>query len=104
MKAVYFLGEGKLDLRELPDPVPGPDEVVIRMKASGMCGSPPTPPPAPRRPAPELVIEGPEPGGVGGVVGPAVPPSEANPGERVMVPHYDGCRPCRYCRSGWTQY
>ena len=39
MRAVVFLGEGKLEIREYPDPVPGPDEVVIRMMASGMCGS-----------------------------------------------------------------
>jgi D-arabinose 1-dehydrogenase-like Zn-dependent alcohol dehydrogenase len=24
---------------EFPDPTPGPDEVVVEMKASGMCGS-----------------------------------------------------------------
>ncbi|MFC6066980.1 zinc-dependent alcohol dehydrogenase family protein [Streptomyces ochraceiscleroticus] len=104
MQAVVFLGEGKLDLRELPDPVPGPDEVVIRIKASGMCGSDLHHLHGPRRTGAELVIEGHEPCGVVELVGNAVRPSEATVGDRVMVHHYDGCRTCRYCRSGWTQY
>jgi len=37
MRAAVFLGEGRLELRDYPDPTPGPDEVVIRVKASGMC-------------------------------------------------------------------
>ncbi len=39
MKGMVVLGGGELELRDFPDPVPAPDEVVIRMKASGMCGS-----------------------------------------------------------------
>jgi L-iditol 2-dehydrogenase len=39
MKGVVFLGERKLEIRDFPDPTPGPREVVIEIKASGMCGS-----------------------------------------------------------------
>ena len=39
MKGVVFLGDRKLDLMDFPDPTPGPDEVVLEIKASGMCGS-----------------------------------------------------------------
>ena len=39
MCGVVFLGERKLELREFPDPTPGPGEAVIAIKASGMCGS-----------------------------------------------------------------
>src|SRR4051794_34623993 len=39
MKGVVFLGERKLELREFPDPTPGPRDVVLEIKASGMCGS-----------------------------------------------------------------
>jgi D-arabinose 1-dehydrogenase-like Zn-dependent alcohol dehydrogenase len=104
MHAVVFLGENKIDIREYPDPVPGPDEVVIRIKASGMCGSDLHHLHGPFRPEPELVIEGHEPCGVVELVGSAVRPTEARVGDRVMVHHYDGCRTCQYCRSGWTQY
>lgn len=104
MKAVVFLGEDKLDVRAYPDPVPGPDEVVIRMKASGMCGSDLHHLHGPLRTGSELVIEGHEPCGVVELVGNAVRPSEAKVGDRVMVHHYDGCRTCQYCRSGFTQH
>jgi threonine dehydrogenase-like Zn-dependent dehydrogenase len=104
MKAVVFQGEGRLEIREFPDPVPGPDEVVIRMKASGMCGSDLHHLHGPLRTGSELVIEGHEPCGVVELVGDAVRPTEAMVGDRVMVHHYDGCRTCQYCRSGWTQY
>ncbi|MDR6509136.1 zinc-binding dehydrogenase [Arthrobacter oryzae] len=104
MKAVVFQGEGRLEIRDYPDPVPGPDEVVIRMKASGMCGSDLHHLHGPLRTGTELVIEGHEPCGVVELVGDAVRPTEAMVGDRVMVHHYDGCRTCQYCRSGWTQY
>jgi threonine dehydrogenase-like Zn-dependent dehydrogenase len=104
MRAVFVLGEGRLEVRELPDPLPAQDEVIIRMMASGMCGSDLHHLHGPLRASDQLVIEGHEPCGVVEVVGAAVRPSEAMVGDRVMVHHYDGCRVCRYCRSGWTQY
>ncbi|ROO86790.1 propanol-preferring alcohol dehydrogenase [Actinocorallia herbida] len=40
MKAWYFHEVGKpLTLEEIPDPVPGPGEVVIRTRAAGLCHS-----------------------------------------------------------------
>ena len=39
MKGVVFLGDRKLELREFPDPTPGPRDVIFEIKASGMCGS-----------------------------------------------------------------
>jgi (R,R)-butanediol dehydrogenase / meso-butanediol dehydrogenase / diacetyl reductase len=39
MKGVVFLGDRKLELREFPDPIPGPRDVILEIKASGMCGS-----------------------------------------------------------------
>lgn len=32
-------GPGNMELRELPDPRPGPQEVVIQVSATGICGS-----------------------------------------------------------------
>ncbi|MBT2475854.1 alcohol dehydrogenase catalytic domain-containing protein, partial [Microbacterium sp. ISL-103] len=104
MKAVVFGGEGAIELREYADPTPGPDEVVIRVMASGMCGSDLHHLHGPRRSESEIVIEGHEPCGVVELVGDTVRPSEAHVGDRVMVHHYDGCRTCEFCRSGWTQY
>jgi threonine dehydrogenase-like Zn-dependent dehydrogenase len=104
MNAVVFLGEGKLELRNYPDPVPGPDDVVIRMQASGMCGSDLHHLHEPLRREDQIIIEGHEPCGIVEAVGAAVRPYEAKVGDRVMVHHYDGCRTCEHCRSGWTQF
>ena len=104
MRGVVFLGEGRLELRQFPDPTPGPDDVILRIKASGMCGSDLHHLHGPLRAPNQIVIEGHEPCGVVEQVGSAVPAAQAQVGDRVMVHHYDGCRTCRYCRSGWTQF
>src|SRR5260370_149903 len=38
VKGVVFLGDRKLELRELPDPTPGPRDVSLEIKASGTSG------------------------------------------------------------------
>src|SRR5258708_77656 len=39
MRGAVFLGNRKIEIRNFPDPTLGPGEVVIQIKASGMCGS-----------------------------------------------------------------
>jgi len=39
MKAVYLEAVGKLSLREVPIPKPGPMEVLVAVKSVGICGS-----------------------------------------------------------------
>ena len=39
MRGVTFPGERSVETMNFPDPTPGPGEVVLEMKASGMCGS-----------------------------------------------------------------
>ena len=39
MRGVVFTGEQQIEMMEFPDPTPGSGEVVVEMKASGMCGS-----------------------------------------------------------------
>jgi threonine dehydrogenase-like Zn-dependent dehydrogenase len=39
MRGVIFFGERKLQVAEFPDPAPGAHDVVVEIKASGMCGS-----------------------------------------------------------------
>jgi threonine dehydrogenase-like Zn-dependent dehydrogenase len=110
MRGVVFLGERKLEFQDFPDPTPGPGEVVLEIKASGMCGS-------------DLkfyrikggakalglggdgapVIGGHEPCGVVAAVGPGVAAAEAKVGDRVMDHHYLGCGKCPQCQDGWSQ-
>lgn len=112
MKGVVFTGDRKLELREFPDPTPGPDEVVLEIKASGMCGSDLHQYRAPANPGGAVtggvkrmagVIAGHEPCGVVAAVGANVSPKQAFVGQRVMDHHYDGCGGCKHCRGGWTQ-
>src|SRR5438067_6706348 len=69
MKAVVFLGDSKIEVREYPDPKPGPDEVVLRVKASGMCGSDLHYLRSPKKSESEIFIAGHEPCGVVELVG-----------------------------------
>jgi 2-desacetyl-2-hydroxyethyl bacteriochlorophyllide A dehydrogenase len=111
MRGVVFTGERGLELMQFPDPTPDAHDVVIEMKASGMCGSDLH---QYRRPKGQTqatgipmkdgpVIAGHEPCGVVVAVGTAVEATEAHIGQRVMVHHYQGCTQCNHCRSGWQQ-
>lgn len=120
MRGVVFTGSRNLEIMNFDDPTLGPGEAVVRMKASGMCGSdlhfyrsenpndfvaqlgfksfeergldPHTP-----------IIAGHEPCGVIEEVGPGVDPTLFKKGDRVIVFHYNGCGVCDHCRTGWTQ-
>src|SRR5579884_4038567 len=102
MQGIVFLGDRALELREFPDPEPGPREVIIQMKASGMCGSDLTPYRAPRGTV-QPIIRGHEPCGVVVARGASVTVDEAPIGQRVMIHHYSGCGWCKHCRVGYTQ-
>src|SRR5687768_15157729 len=112
MRGAVFLGNRKVEVRNFPDPTPGPGEVVIQMKASGMCGSDLKfyrSAPGEAQAALGLgdlkdpFIGGHEPCGVVAARGPGVPEKEAPIGSRVMDHHYAGCGVCKHCRVGWSQ-
>ncbi len=104
MRGVVFTGDRGIALMDFPDPTPGPHDVVVEMKASGMCGSDLHQyRAATGSRAPGPVIAGHEPCGIVAAVGAAVAPQEAHVGQRVMVHHYQGCTQCNHCRSGWQQ-
>jgi threonine dehydrogenase-like Zn-dependent dehydrogenase len=88
---VVFPGDCELALETFPDPTPGRGEVVLGMKASGMCGSDLHAYRAPKgrrftigRATEEPVIAGHEPCGVVVAVGVGVSEREARVGQRVM--------------------
>ena len=88
---------GPLELTEMPDPVPGPGQVVVDIRACGVCGS-------------DLflqkggfdstlpVIPGHEAAGVVSSLGPGV--STVNTGQPVALYYIDHCGTCRICVSG----
>jgi threonine dehydrogenase-like Zn-dependent dehydrogenase len=106
MRGVVFLGDRKLALQDFPDPTPGHGDVIIAIKASGMCGSDLRHYRAAASPGSGSVgpvIAGHEPCGVVAAVGAGVPADFAPVGARVMNHHYKGCGRCKHCRAGWSQ-
>ena len=111
MQGIVFIGERKLELQHFDDPTPGPGEVVLEIKASGMCGSDlkfyRSPPGVMMKAlgfkAGATVIAGHEPCGVVVAIGANVNPKQARIGQRVMVHHYRGCGACPHCSTGWMQ-
>lgn len=111
MRGVVFTGNRTIELQDFEDPTPGPDEVVLEIKASGMCGSDlKFYRAAPGEAARELgfsnttaMIAGHEPCGVVIAIGKNVPAAQARIGQRVMVHHYKGCGFCAHCSTGWMQ-
>jgi threonine dehydrogenase-like Zn-dependent dehydrogenase len=102
MQAVRFIGDRVLELANVPDPTPDLGDVIIEIKASGMCGSDLH---SYRAPAGSRAITtaGHEPCGVVAEVGPGVTERQARVGQRVMDHHYSGCGACIHCVDGWTQ-
>lgn len=98
MRAAALTGYDRpLELVELPDPVPGPGEVVVDIRACGVCGS-------------DLFLQK---GGFASVL-PVVPGHEAagtvseigsdvgsvEVGQPVALYYIDHCGTCRLCRNG----
>jgi threonine dehydrogenase-like Zn-dependent dehydrogenase len=110
MRGVTFPGDRKIEFVNFPDPTPDAGEVVLEIKASGMCGSDLKAYRAKGGPAAlgfkaagGLVIAGHEPCGVVIAVGAGVGEKQARVGQRAMVHHYRGCGVCPQCTTGWMQ-
>src|SRR5579859_4900786 len=103
MTAAYLPGNSTVDMRSVPVPVPAHGEVLLRIKASTICGS-------------DIrciyhehlgkgpegyqgVIAGHEPSGQIVKVGPGCREFKEN--DRVIVYHISGCGVCNDCRRGY---
>jgi len=98
MKAVIWLGPREMRMQDMADPVPGADEVVLQVRAVGICGSelagylgqnslrvPP-------------LVMGHE--FTGDVIACGADVTHLSPGDRVVVNPLVSCGTCTYCRSG----
>jgi len=105
MRGLVFLGDREVELRQFPDPTPGPEDVIVGIQSSGMCGSDFRPYRAPKADGgPErLPISGHEPCGIVIERGAHVTDAEVRIGDRVMVHHYHGCDACHHCQEGYSQ-
>lgn len=102
MKAIRCTGNSKLKIVEIPIPGIKPDQVLVRVKVSGICGSDIH---RYRRSYPELnpetneiVVTGHEPSGIVEKIGSCV--NNVKVGDRVAVYHKFGCGKCKFCLEG----
>ena len=95
MKGIVFLGNRQCEVREFPIPEPGDSEVLIRIQATGICGSDLH---LYRANTGSDQIRGHEVSGVVEQVGANV--TRLKPGDRVSVHHHMGCGKCAFCARG----
>jgi L-iditol 2-dehydrogenase len=98
VKALVFEGPWEMPLRERPDPEPSAGEVVVAVRAAGICGSDVHGYiGATGRRTPGVVM-GHEASGVVTLVGDGV--SSVRPGDRVALRSVLSCGTCEPCRTG----
>jgi threonine dehydrogenase-like Zn-dependent dehydrogenase len=104
MRGVFLPGNSTTEIRELPDPEPGPGQVLLAMRASTICGSDIRAiyrehvqgDPAEMY---QGVVAGHEPAGEVIAVGPDA--SRLKVGDRVCLYHISGCGQCDDCVRGY---
>src|SRR5215213_7215940 len=100
MKALLLTAPSKLEFVDFPEPKPADDEVVVRIRACGICGSDihGWDGSSGRRNPP--LIMGHEASGEIVATGPRV--REWRAGDRVTFDSMISCGACRFCREGQT--
>ncbi len=103
MRAARFHGGHDIRLENVPEPEPGPGEVVVRVRAAGICGSDLHGYRDPHPSADQPRTRGHELAGEVAALGPGV--RDLAVGQRVGVEprHLVSCGGCRWCRRGDTQ-
>lgn len=102
MKALRYLGDQRLEVQEVPTPRPAAGEVLLRVKACGICGSDVhgwlgrtgrrIPPMTMGHEFSAEVVEN----------GPGA--AQFQPGDGVIVQPINFCTTCRNCKKGLTNY
>jgi len=98
MKAVVFRGEGRVSVEEVPKPVPGPGEAVIKITATTICGTDVHIVRGEYPVKPGLVL-GHEPVGIIDELGAGLD-KYYRVGERVIAGAITPCGQCFYCLNG----
>jgi len=95
MRAAVYYNNHDVRLQEMPRPEIGPGEMLVRIEASGICGSDVL---EWYRLSRAPLVLGHEIAGQVAAVGEGV--SAWQPGDRVAVAHHVPCNTCRFCLSG----
>ncbi|PZF81668.1 zinc-dependent alcohol dehydrogenase family protein [Jiangella anatolica] len=99
MRAVVIEKPGEISVRDVPDPAPGPGDVIVAVGACGLCGTDLHIAAGEFPPSPYPLVPGHEFAGVVAEVGPGVTTGLAV-GDRVAVDPSLFCGHCRQCRRG----
>jgi 2-desacetyl-2-hydroxyethyl bacteriochlorophyllide A dehydrogenase len=98
MRAIVFSEPGSFSLQEVPDPTPGPREVLVRVQAVGICGTDIHVLEGEFEPTVFPLIPGHETSGTVESVGDEV--TEFSVGDRVSVDPTLTCGECSFCANG----
>src|SRR5215213_5423516 len=98
MKALVFRGPGAMPVEDRPDPHAGPGEVVVALRASGICGSDVHGFAGATGRRRAGVVMGHEAAGEVLEIGAGV--AEIGPGDRVVLRSILACGRCDRCRHG----
>ena len=101
MRGVFFLGPRQLELREVPVPVPGAGEVVVKIAAATTCGTDLKAYKRGHRLMPPPMPFGHEWAGIIASIGKDV--GRWKEGDRVTGANSAPCNGCFYCRRGQPQ-
>lgn len=95
MKAAVCRGAGDLRVEEVPVPETGPDEILVRVEACGICGTD-------IKKIERGLLPGPRIFGheIAGTVARAGARTRWREGDRVVVHHHIPCGACFYCAEG----
>src|SRR5271157_3049975 len=98
MKALLLVESNTLEYRDVPEPIVRDNDVLIEVKASGICGSDVhgMDGSTGRRKPP--IVMGHEASGIIRAIGRSV--TEWKTGERVTFDSTENCGKCPYCRDG----
>lgn len=95
MKTAVYYSNSDIRIEDYPKPEIGPDELLVKILASGICGSDVMEwyriKKAPRVLGHEIAGE---------IVETGEKVNKFRPGDRVFVTHHVPCNQCRYCRMG----
>src|SRR6185295_1265551 len=98
MKAVVFKGKDRIAIEEVPKPVPGPGEAVLKITATTICGTDVHIVKG-EYPVKTGLVLGHEPVGVIDALGDGLE-TEYRVGQRVIVGAITPCGQCFYCLNG----
>jgi threonine dehydrogenase-like Zn-dependent dehydrogenase len=100
VRAIVFSGPGEFSLTEVPEPVSGPRDAVVRVEAVGICGTDVHVLDGEFAPTVFPIVPGHETSGVVVSVGEEV--SNVAPGDPVSLDPSFYCGDCSYCMVGGT--